>query len=255
MTRRFRATVWIALLALLAVPALGAGSTKATRKPAASKARSQPAEAPRPPLPQELPPVAPTVTYRRGLLTIIAQNSTLFDILMEVRKATGANVDAPASAGERVATRLGPGQPRDVLAALLNGSRFDYILLSSPQDPGGVRRLILRVSSGEASSGPSAPETSSGALISSPAVRPAPGARTLPPDTGEDEGAAPEEQVEPAEGIPPEPEPQVSPPPQQPEVKTPEQLQEELRHHEEEQRMQQQQQQQQQRQQEEQPPQ
>ena len=214
-------------------------------KPAASKARPQPAAAPRTPLPQELPPVPPSVTYREGRLTIVAQNSTLFDILSAVRKATGAAVDAPpASAGERVATHLGPGTPRDVLAALLNGSRFDYILLSPPEDPGGVRRLILSPRSGSGAAAAETPESLSGAMISPPAVRPAPGARTLPPDTSEGESAAPEESIEPAEEVPPEPEPQVSPP-RPPEVKSPQQLQEELRRHEEQQRLQQQQQQQQ----------
>ncbi|MGH9493208.1 MAG: hypothetical protein ACRD2K_06880, partial [Terriglobales bacterium] len=222
---------------------------KGARKPAASKARSQPPEAPQPPLPQELPPVAPSVSYRGGLLTIIAQNSTLFDILSAVRKATGAAVDTPASATERVATRLGPGQPRDVLAALLNGSRFDYILLSLPEDPGGVRRLILTPRSAGGAPASAAYEVPSGAAISPAAVRSAPGARTLPPDTSEDESPSPEESVEPAEEVQPEP---PAAPPQQPEVKSPEQLQEELRRHEEEQRIQQQHQQQQQ---EEQPPQ
>src|SRR5512135_3857717 len=112
MLRRSPATLWLALIALLAVPALPAASSQAARKPAGKKASKQAVEAPRPPLPQELPPVAPTVTYRGGLLTIVAENSTLQDILTGVRKATGATVDAPAaSAGERVATRLGPGEP------------------------------------------------------------------------------------------------------------------------------------------------
>lgn len=246
MPHRFPATVWLALFALLAVPALPAASSKTVQKPAGKKARSQRAEAARPPLPQELPPVAPTVTYRGGLLTIVAQNSTLQDILAGVRKATGATVDAPAaSAGERVATHLGPGQPRDVLAALLNGSRFDYILLSSPENPGGVRRLILSPRSGSGAAAAEAPASPPGALLSQPA-HPVPGARTQPPDTGEGESEAPEESVEPAQEAAPEPQ---APPPQ-PELKTPQQIQDEFLRRQEEQRQQQQQQQQ-----EEQPPQ
>lgn len=233
MPRGSRLTLWLALFALL-TPGLLRASTKAARKPAGKKAVSQPVEAPRPPLPQELPPVAPTVTYRDGLLTIIAENSTLSDILMGVRKATGAMVDAPASANERVATRLGPGQPRDVLTALLNGSRYDYILLSPAENPGGVRRLILRARTG-GDAGPPA-ESSGGALLPPTAPRPAPGARTLPPDNADDENAQPEETVEPAEEVQPEPQ-------QPPEVKTPEQMQEELRRQQEEQQRQQQQEQ------------
>ena len=231
-----RITLWLALFALV-TPALWPASAQAVRKPG-KKAGSAPAEALRPPVPQELPPVAPTVTYRGGQLTIIAQNSTLHDILTAVHKATGAAIDAPAAtAGERVATRLGPGPPRDVLAALLNGSRFDYILLSSPQDPGDVRRLILSPRSEGGTAAAGAADSPSGAMSPAPAAFPGP-TRGLRPDTSVDENA-PEETVEPAEEVAPEPQPE--PPPQQ-EIKTPEQLQEELRQHEEQQRQQQQQQ-------------
>jgi hypothetical protein len=174
--------------------------------------------------------VAPTVTFRGGQLTIVAPNSTLQDILMAVRKATGAAVDAPAaSASERVATRLGPGTPRQVLAALLEGSRFDYILLGSVQDPAGVRRLILSPRSGGSA-------TESGAPGSSPTLYSRPAPSPAPPPASEEEDAEPT--VEPAEGVAPEP--QTTP---SPEVKTPEQLQEELRQQQEEQQRQQQQQQ------------
>jgi hypothetical protein len=232
------------LLFALVTPALVSASSQAPRKPAGKKARRQPVEAPRPPLPQELPPVAPTVTFRGGQLTIVAHNSTLFDILTAVRKATGAVVDAPAaSAGERVATRLGPGRPREVLSALLDGSPFDYILLGSSQDPGGVRRLILTSRSGSGAAADSGSTSPSGVMFSRPAQPP------VPTDSSEDEDVSPGQSVEPAEEVPPEP--QTAPPP---EVKSPEQLQQELRQQEEQQRQQQQQQQQQQQPQQEQPP-
>lgn len=177
--------------------------------------------------------MAPTVTFRSGQLTIIADNCTLFDILTAVRKATGATVDAPAaSAGERVATRLGPGRPREVLTALLDGSQFNYILLGFPQDPAGVRRLMLSPRSGSGAAAAGGSGSPPGAMFSRPAERPA------PPDSSEDEGTSPEESVEPAQEVPPEP--QTAPPP---EVKSPEQLREELRQQEEQQRQQQQQQQ------------
>jgi len=48
------------------------------------------------------------------LLTISAQNSTLSEILRDVRKLTGASIEIPAGLGanERVVTHLGPGAPR-----------------------------------------------------------------------------------------------------------------------------------------------
>lgn len=106
---------------------------------------------PLPQLPMDLMPAAPPkVTYQNGLLTIVAQNSTLGDILRAVHKLTGASIDAPPNATERVVTRIGPGAPRDVLATLLNGSSFNYVMLGSTSDPTAVASVVLttRLASG-----------------------------------------------------------------------------------------------------------
>jgi hypothetical protein len=87
-------------------------------------------------------PVPPHVTYENGQLTIDAPNSTLADILRAVRKQTGAEIDVP-EARERVAATIGPGPAQDVMAQLLNGSRFNYVLLGSPQDPKALARVVL----------------------------------------------------------------------------------------------------------------
>src|SRR5438132_8146834 len=79
-----------------------------------------------------IPAVAPQVSYQDGQLTIVAPNSTLADILRAVRKQTAAEIEIPANANERVVTHLGPGPARQVVAQLLNGSRFNYVLLGSP---------------------------------------------------------------------------------------------------------------------------
>lgn len=114
---------------------------------------------PPPPLPsgptgpvQQIPldsiaPVAPQVSYQNSQLTIVAPNSTLADILRAVRKQTGAEIDVP-SAPERVVTHLGPGPARDVLAELLNGSRFNYVLLGSPANDALLTRVVLVAKSG-----------------------------------------------------------------------------------------------------------
>ena len=102
---------------------------------------------PRGPLSQlpmdQLPPTPAKVSYQGGLLTISAQNSTLGEILRDVRKLTGASIEIPQNANERVVTHLGPGAPRDVLAALLNGSGFNYVMLGSSSDPTAVSSVIL----------------------------------------------------------------------------------------------------------------
>jgi len=82
-----------------------------------------------------MPAVPPKVSFSNGMLTIVAQNSTLGDILRAVRTQTGAAVEIPPNATERVVIHLGPGAPRDVLAALLNGSHFNYVMLGSPTNP------------------------------------------------------------------------------------------------------------------------
>ncbi len=86
----------------------------------------------------------PQVRYQNGELTIEARNSTLAQVLHAVQTQTGASIDVPGSASsERVATKIGPGQPRDVLNSLLNGSKFDYVILGVMGDPGAVQKVIL----------------------------------------------------------------------------------------------------------------
>jgi hypothetical protein len=107
---------------------------------------------PQGPVPQipldAIPAVAPEVSYQNGLLTIVAPNSTLADILRGVKKHTAADIEVPATASERVVTRLGPGPAREVMAELLNGSRFNYILLGSPEDANALVRVVLVAKTG-----------------------------------------------------------------------------------------------------------
>ncbi len=94
--------------------------------------------------PGEMAPVAPTVSYQAGQLTIESKNATLAQVLRSVQEKTGGAFDIPASANnDRVVAQLGPGQPKDILASLLNGSKFNYIILGVPNEPGAVQKLIL----------------------------------------------------------------------------------------------------------------
>ena len=95
---------------------------------------------------EQIPPTPSQVTFQGGLLEISAQNSTLGEILREVRKLTGATIDIPQGsngANERVVTHLGPGAPRDVLDVLLHGSSFNYVMVGSSSDPGAVSSVLL----------------------------------------------------------------------------------------------------------------
>jgi hypothetical protein len=99
----------------------------------------------------QIPATPAKVTYQGGLLTIAAQNSPLSEILRDVHKLTGAAIEIPprtTGAEERVIAHLGPGTPRDVLVALLNGSSFNYVMLGSNSDPSVISNIILTSKSG-----------------------------------------------------------------------------------------------------------
>jgi hypothetical protein len=140
-----------------------AGSSYAERRrttstPSASDDQTAAQPAAPPPTLAQLPATPPQVSFQGGQLTISAQNSTLGDILKAVRAQTGATIDLPGTAPERVVGHFGPGLPRDVLASLLNGSHFNYLLLGSPTDSAALDRVILMAKSGSsADSAPAAP--------------------------------------------------------------------------------------------------
>jgi len=170
-------------------------------------------------IPEQMPPSPPQVTYGNGLLTIVASNSTLSEILQAVAARTGATLDAPANlTSQRVAARLGPGPPRDVVADLLAG--LDYIVVGANNDPDAIRNIILPPTT----SPPPEPVVGSAAAFQPPPPEPEQAAapEPVPPPM------APEQ---PAANAAPSPSSAQSPPP----VKTPEELLEELRKLQEEQ--------------------
>jgi len=152
-------------------------SSRAKKKPtpvaAPTPVAPSPVPAYTPPTPETLPAQPPHVTYAGGMLTIVAQNATLGDILNAVKSRTGATIDAPGGLSERVATQLGPAPPRQVLADLFKGSHYDYVMTGSDSDPQAVRSIILTRNSAEPAA-PGGPATASGG-----APAPAPGGRGL----------------------------------------------------------------------------
>ncbi len=74
----------------------------------------------------QVPPGYAVVTYQNGGLTINARNAPLTDVLRAVCSVTGAVLDVPPGADERIFAILGPGRASEVLASLLNDARFDY---------------------------------------------------------------------------------------------------------------------------------
>ncbi len=94
----------------------------------------------------ETPPKPPMeVTFHNGLLRIHAERATLAQVLFEVQRQTGAEIAIPAGAeSEEIAAELGPAPARDVLAALLNGSRYNFIFVGNNRGR-GLQKAILSV--------------------------------------------------------------------------------------------------------------
>jgi hypothetical protein len=133
----------------------------------------------------QIPATPAKVSFQNGLLSISAQNSSLAEILRDVRQLTGAAIEVPpgAAANERVVTSLGPGAPRDVLAGLLNGSSFNYVMLGSSTDPTAVSSVILTAKS---TATVETPQVAAAAYQSDPEPLAShafpPGARPTPPN-------------------------------------------------------------------------
>jgi hypothetical protein len=93
--------------------------------------------------PEKQPPTPPKVSFQDGLLTIESSNSRLGDILSSVRTKAGIQFEGMDSGVERVAAKLGPAPADEVLSSLLQGSRFDYVILGHSGDPHNVERVLL----------------------------------------------------------------------------------------------------------------
>lgn len=136
------------LLLLLLVSPAHAQQHPVHKRPVKQEQPAPPPPPPPPPTLEQMPARPPTVTFNNGLLTIVAENSTLGDILRAVRTQTKAAVETPPNTSERVVTHLGPGTVRDVLTSLLNGSHYNYVMLESATRAGMIDRLILTSKSG-----------------------------------------------------------------------------------------------------------
>jgi hypothetical protein len=221
----FRLKITGVVFCLLLASQFGFGATKRRKAvqpppPPPPVQQAPPGPPPPSPTPEEMPAAPPRVSMDNGMLSISAENSTLGDILSAVHRQTGASLDVPPSlSGERVATQLGPGSPRDVVQQLFAGSKFDYIIVGSPQDPNVLQRIIVTARGAGGGSGPAMANNQPTQSSSQP-----------PADASDamDEEPQPEPQPEPAS---PEQQPVTPPTGAQPnsnQPKTPEQLLQEL---------------------------
>jgi hypothetical protein len=98
----------------------------------------------------EPPPISPpqpamNVTFHNGMLRIHADRVTLAQVLFEVQRQTGAEIAIPAGAeAEEIAADIGPAPAREVLASLLNGSRYNFIFVGNDRGH-TLQKAILSV--------------------------------------------------------------------------------------------------------------
>jgi hypothetical protein len=151
---------------------------------------SSTAEAQRPQTPVKAPL---EVTFREGLLFIRSDKASLSEILLAVHQRTGAEVAVAAGAeAEQVVAQYGPGPAPEVLAQLLNGSRFNFLIAGSPDNPQKLDRVILSLR-GSGVVTPLAPMETADAVEPGPPVAtnaPAPPAAAPAPEKNQPENGA-----------------------------------------------------------------
>ena len=145
------------------------------------------------------------VEFKNGKLSVAADHVSLSQILNEVHRLTGTDITIPPGAAqEQIIVGIPPLPLREALVSLLNGSRFNFIMVDSEREPGKLKSVILtyRGAGGISQPAIAAPEPP---VAETP---PQPEPEPMPQET------QPEMQPQPQEGAG-QPGPQDTPPPPQ----------------------------------------
>lgn len=114
----------------------GSGGSIAALPPNGAPNASTPAA---PPVPKKV-----EITFQDGRLRLVSNKASLAEVLNEVRAQLNADIVVPAGAEQEiVAVALGPSTPRDVLSRLLDGSRYNFIIVGTDADANQVERVVL----------------------------------------------------------------------------------------------------------------
>ncbi|SRR6266571_3546530 len=135
LSKRSQFAFLLAVAGLLWLPAGSRAENPQVQEPTTAVAPPGPAAAL-----AKVPPGQAVVTYQNGELTIKARNAPLIDVLRAVCSQTGAVLDSPSGADDRMSAILGPGPVSEVVGALLNDSLFDYAMAGSAE---ALTRLIV----------------------------------------------------------------------------------------------------------------
>lgn len=142
----------------------GSTAPGATQPVASPVARPVPAQALAPqqaptsiaagaPVPIPQPVVSPAaspeptaaVNFTQGQLTVVSQSASLGTVLKLISAKTGAVIDlAPELQNEPVIAQIGPSAVREVMTALLDSPKIDYIIMGSGDASGGIERILVR---------------------------------------------------------------------------------------------------------------
>jgi hypothetical protein len=133
------------------------------------------------------PPPILDVHFQNGVMSVHAERTNLAAVLTEIRKQTGGDIAIPAGAEqEPVIAKLGPAPARDVITALLNGSRYNFVMIGWDSGSSLSRLILTPKGGGVVTSPPPAP--------ANPA--PAPPVRIPQPQPGDSDVATSSQQSE-----------------------------------------------------------
>jgi len=147
-------------------------------------------DAPAEPTPAPEPAKKVTIAFQDGLMSITtADKASLAEVLNEIHAQTGADIAIPAEAEQDlVAVSLGPAAPRDVVAKLLDGSPYNYIILGADNDINKLEKVVLSPKGAPGSSMDSQPLSPQPVPVASmdPPVRSTPPGAVPPPPPPDD---------------------------------------------------------------------
>jgi AMIN domain len=145
------------------------------------------------------------VEYQNGRLGIVAHKATLAEVLKEVQRQTGTDIPIPPGAGqEPIVTDISPRPIREALVSLLNGSRYNFILVDSEHEPGKLKSVILTYRGAGGVSQPAIPYPQAPVTESEPEPEPVPEVQPVQPEPQPEEGAGQQEGPPPQDNAPPQ---------------------------------------------------
>ena len=117
--------------AALPIPIVPA-QTVAPQLAPTSIAASVPVSVPQPGVPAPSSEPMAAVNYSQGQLTVVSQSASLGTVLKLISAKTGAVIDlAPELQNEPVIAQIGPSAVREVMTALLDSPKIDYIIMGA----------------------------------------------------------------------------------------------------------------------------